>query len=136
MPQEILLNYKSDNLNATLLTQKFDNLTSSSPYERLPSLQISHNKDFEDIYGNNYLETNLAFELTEFKRNSDFSGSSPEGTRVTSRPSIAIPFEAGFGYIKPKISADIKHYNLDNNPAASNKDLFIPTFSIDSGLVL
>ena len=134
LPQEILLNYKSDKFNATLLTQKFDNLTSSSPYERLPSLQISHNKDFEDIYGNNYLETNLAFELTEFKRNSDFSGSSPEGTRVTSRPSIAIPFEASFGYIKPKISADIKHYNLDNNPAASNKDLFIPTFSIDSGL--
>lgn len=134
LPQELKLNYIKDDFNATLLTQTFDNLSTSSPYERLPSLQMSHTKDFEDIYGNNYLETKFSFEATEFQRNSDFTGSSPEGTRITSRPSIAIPFEASYGYLKPKITADIKHYNLDNNPSNLDKDLFIPTFSLDSGL--
>ena len=134
LTQELKLNYRNDDFNATLLTQAFDNLSTASPYERLPSLQISHAKDFEDIYGNNYLETNFSFEATEFQRNSDFTGSSPEGTRITTRPSITIPFEASYGYLKPKFTADIKHYNLDNNQSTSNKDLFIPTFSLDSGL--
>ncbi|MEK9778474.1 MAG: LPS assembly protein LptD, partial [Methylophilaceae bacterium] len=124
LPQEGKLSFNSENLQAILIAQKFENLTSASPYERLPSLQISYGKTFEDIYGNNYLETNMNFEVTEFKRNNDYVGSSPEGTRVTARPSIAIPFEASYGYIKPKVIADIKHYDLENN-TENSKDLFI-----------
>lgn len=134
LPQEIQLNYDSENINARLLTQKFDNLSSSSPYERLPSLKVTHEKDYEDIYGDSFLETNLDFELTEFRRNSDFTGTSAEGTRLTSRPSITLPFERSYGFIKPKLIADIKHYNVDNDSSVSKKDIFIPTFSLDSGL--
>jgi LPS-assembly protein len=133
LPQESKLSYTGENLQAILIAQKFENLTSASPYERLPSLQISYNKTFEDIYGNNYLEADTSFQATEFARNNDFVGSSPEGTRVTARPSIAIPFEASYGYIKPKIIADIKHYDLENN-TENSKDLFIPTFSLDSAV--
>jgi len=133
LPQEGKLSFNSENLQAILIAQKFENLTSASPYERLPSLQMTYNKTFEDIYGNNFLEANTSFEVTEFDRNNDFVGSSPEGTRVTARPSIAIPFEASYGYIKPKIIADIKHYDLENN-TENTKDLFIPTFSLDSAV--
>ena len=133
LPQEGKLAFNSENLQAILIAQKFENLTSASPYERLPSLQVSYDKTFEDIYGNNYLETNTSFEVTEFKRNDDYTRSSPEGTRVTARPSIAIPFEANYGYVKPKIIADIKHYDLENN-TENSKDLFIPTFSLDSAV--
>ena len=133
LPQEGKLSFKSENFQAILIAQKFENLTSASPYERLPSFQMSYNKTFEDIYGNNYLEANTSFEVTEFARNNDYVGSSPEGTRVTARPSIAIPFEASYGYIKPKIIADIKHYDLKNN-TENSKDLFIPTFSLDTAI--
>ena len=133
LPQEGKLEYNDDNFAAILMAQKFENLTSSSPYERLPSFQVTYDKTFEDIYGNNFLETNSRFEITEFNRNSDYVGSSPEGTRVTARPSIALPFETSYGYIKPKIIADIKHYDLKNN-SENSKDIFIPTFSLDSAI--
>jgi len=133
LPQEGKLSFNSENLQAILIAQKFENLTSASPYERLPSFQVSYDKTFEDIYGNNYLETNTSFEVTEFARNNDYVGSSPEGTRLTARPSIAIPFEASYGYIKPKIIADIKHYDLKNN-TENSKDIFIPTFSLDGAV--
>lgn len=133
LPQEGKFSFNGENLQAILIAQKFENLTSASPYERLPSLQISYNKTFEDIYGKNYLEAETSFEVTEFDRNNDFVGSSPEGTRVTARPSIAIPFEASYGYIKPKVIANIKHYDLKNN-TENSKDIFIPTFSLDSAV--
>ena len=136
LPQEAKISFNSDNLNAVLLAQQFENLTTASPYERLPSLQMSYNKTLEDLYGNNYLETNANFEITKFDRNNDYAGSNNiKGTRFTSRPEIAIPFEASYGYIKPKFIADIKHYNLENN-TENKKDLFIPTFSLDSSLYL
>ncbi len=133
LPQEGKLEYKDANFAAILLAQKFENLTSASPYERLPSFQVVYDKTFEDIYGNNFLEAASTFEITEFDRNSDYVGSSPKGTRVTARPSIAFPLETSFGYIKPKIIADIKHYDLQNN-SENSKSIFIPTFSLDSAV--
>ena len=136
LPQEAKISYNSENLNALFLAQQFENLTSASPYERLPSLQLNYVKDLEDIYGNNYLETKTHFQITEFDRNDKYTGSSNvTGTRVTSRPEIAIPFETSYGYIKPKFLVDIKHYDLKNN-TENSKDIFIPTFSIDSSVYL
>jgi len=136
LPQEAKISFNSDNLNAVLLAQQFENLSTASPYERLPSFQVNYKNTFEDIYGNNYLETNAKFEITEFDRNNDYVGSqNAKGTRLTSRPEIAVPFEASYGYIKPKFIADIKHYDLENN-TENSKDLFIPTFSLDSALYL
>jgi len=133
LPQEAKISFNSENLNTILIAQRFENLTSASPYERLPSFQVTYDKTFEDIYGNNYLETLNYFELTQFERNDDFSGTSPHGTRISSRPSIAIPIEASYGYIKPKLIADIKHYDLKGN-SENSKDIFIPTFSLDSSV--
>ena len=133
LPQEAKISYNSENLNAILIAQRFENLTSASPYERLPSFQVTYDRSFEDIYENNYLETFNYFELTQFERNDDFTGISPHGTRITARPSVAVPIEASYGYIKPKLIADIKHYDLEGN-SENNKDLFIPTFSLDASV--
>ena len=133
LPQEAKLSYNSAEFNAILIAQRFENLTSASPYERLPSLQMNYEKSFEDIYGNNQFETAANIEITQFERNDDFSGSSPHGLRFTSRPSIAVPFEASYGYIKPKLTVDFKHYDLDAS-STSSKDLLIPTFSLDNAL--
>ena len=135
LPQEVKISYDSDDLKAVLIAQRFENLTSASPYERLPSLQANYQKTFEDIYGNNQFETSSYLEITQFERNNDFIGVSPHGTRLIARPSLAIPFEASYGYIQPKLTLDYKYYNLDAS-TVSSKSLFIPTFSLDNVLYL
>jgi LPS-assembly protein len=135
LPREIKINYKNELFDATLMAQEFQNLNSSSPYERLPSLQINHEKEFTFNDGQTNIETFLNFEATKFERNNDFVGVSPHGMRITARPSFAIPIEASYGYIKPKISFDMKHYDL-NGSSTSTENLFIPTFSIDSSIFL
>ena len=134
--QEAFLNYSDNDWNASLVTQKFQNLTSSSPYERLPSLTINHEKIFEDAEGFTSYETQVNFSLTQFERNNDYVGASNEnGTRLTAKPSLSIPFERPYGYVTPKLAMDIKYYDLNDANVAS-KDFYIPTVSLDSGLYL
>ena len=133
LPQELKLSYTSDDLNAIFLTQRFENLTTASPYERLPSLQINYDKTIEDDNGYSLLETLSYFELTQFERNNDFTGISPHGTRLNVTPSIALPFENSYGYLKPKLTTNIKYYDLEGSSTGS-KHLFIPTFSLDSSV--
>lgn len=136
LPQEIKLSYSNnDSLEAVLIAQKFENLTSASPYERLPSFQVTYDKSLEDVYGSNYFETLSTLEITNFDKNKDYVGSRPHGTRVTARPTIAFPIERSYGYIKPKFIADLKYYDLDDNTDDS-KNVFIPTFSLDGSLYL
>jgi LPS-assembly protein len=133
--QEAFLNYSDSNWNAQLLTQKFQNLTSSSPYERLPSLTVNHGKLFEDAEGFTTYETNTNFSLTQFERNNDYVGTSPNGARITARPTLSIPLERPYGFVTPKLAMDIKYYDL-NDANVTSKDLYIPTLSFDSGLYL
>jgi len=43
--------------------------------------------------------------------------------------------EASFGFLKPKLIANLRHYDLDD-AASSQESLAIPTISLDSGLYL
>lgn len=131
--QEMFLNYKKNNWNASLITQKFQNLTSSSPYERLPSLSVNHQKDFLSNDGFTFLESKSHINYTKFERNNDFVGLSPNGSRVSAKQSFAMPLERSYGYLTPKIIVDLKSYDLEDADTSS-KSLFIPTLSLDSGL--
>jgi len=133
--QEVYLNYAKKNWGARLLTQKFQNLTSSSPYERLPSLSISHSRDFLSDSGFTSFETSTNFNFTKFERNNDFKGVSPNGSRLSARQSIEIPIEKSYGYLNPKIILDLKNYDLEDSNTSS-KALLMPTLSIDSGIYL
>tara|TARA_B100000035_G_scaffold210907_2_gene180608 strand:- start:1256 stop:3508 length:2253 start_codon:yes stop_codon:yes gene_type:complete len=133
--QEVFLNYTKNDWNARLLTQKFQNLTTSSPYERLPSLSINHNKEFLDVSGFTSFETSTNFDYTNFERNNDFVGVSPNGSRLIARQSIGIPLERSFGYANPKFILDLKNYDLED-ANTSTKSLVIPTFSFDGGIYL
>ena len=133
--QEIFLNYSKNDWNARLLTQKFQNLTTSSPYERLPSLSINHNKEFLDASGFTSFESSTNFDYTKFERNNDFVGVSANGSRLVARQSIGVPFERSYGYANPKIILDLKNYDLED-ANTSTKALFIPTLSFDGGIYL
>ena len=133
--QEIFLNYAKNDWNARLLTQKFQNLTTSSPYERLPSLSINHNKEFLDVSGFTSFETSTNLDYTKFERNNDFVGVSANGSRLVARQSVGVPFERSYGYANPKIILDLKNYDLED-ANTSTKALLIPTLAFDGGIYL
>jgi LPS-assembly protein len=135
LKQEVFLNYTKNDWSARLLTQKFQNLTTSSPYERLPSLSLSHTKEFEDESGFTAFETSTKFDYTKFERNNDFVGESPNGYRINARQTIGVPFERSYGYINPKIIIDMKDYDLED-ANTSSKSMLIPTLSFDGGIYL
>ena len=138
LPQEAYLNYSSEKLDINFIAQRFQNLTTtSSPYERLPSLTINHSDEYENVDGFTSYETDFSMSLTQFERNHNFVASSTDknisGTRFIARPSLAVPFEKSYGYVKPKLTMNIMSYNLDGN-SADSKSMTIPTLSLDSGL--
>ena len=58
LPQEAYLNYSTDKLDVNFVAQRYQNLTtSSSPYERLPSLSINHSDEHENFSGFSSFET-------------------------------------------------------------------------------
>ncbi|MGE4596409.1 MAG: LPS-assembly protein LptD, partial [Methylophilaceae bacterium] len=133
LPQEAFISYSKNNFNAKLFTQKFQNLTNSSPYERLPSLTSSYYKYWDDSHGLPFLTTDVKFSYTQFERNNNYIGTSATGSRLSSTPSISAPIEADYGYIIPKLKLNLRNYNLKNANVKS-KTLVIPTISVDSGL--
>jgi len=140
LPQEAYLNYTSEKLDVNFLAQRYQNLTTtSSPYERLPSIAINHSDDHENLDGFTSYETNLSMSLTQFERNHNFAASSTNknitGRRFISRPSIALPFEKNYGYVKPKLSMNIMSYDLEGG-STNSKSMIIPTLSIDSKLLI
>ena len=134
LPQELSLEYKKNDWDINFIAQKFQNLTSSSPYERMPSLSVQRSLFSEGSDGINSYEANFNMSITQFDRDSNYSGSAKEkGSRFIAKPSLTIPFERSYGYIKPKITMNLASYNLDN-ASVSSKELSIPTLSVDSGL--
>ena len=140
LPQEAYLNYSSEKLDVDFLAQRYQNLTiASSPYERLPSLSINHSDEYENFNGSLNVETVLGMSLTQFERNHNFVASSTDknitGTRFIVNPSIAVPFEKSYGYIKPKLMMNIRKYELEGG-STNSKSMAIPTLSVDSGVYL
>ena len=138
--QTAKLNYTKSNdfsdFNAELQVQKFQNLTSASPYELKPRLNVNFTKDWEDAEDQSlFLQTTANFSLANFTTGENASKNIPKGTRLASTPSLTLPMEASFGYIKPKVIMNLRHYDLDDADI-NQKSLAIPSFSIDSGIFL
>ena len=140
LPQEAYLNYSTDKLNINFIAQRYQNLTTtSSPYERLPSLSINHSDEYENFNGFSSFETGLGMSLTQFERNHNFVASSTDknitGTRFVVNPSISVPFEKSYGYVKPKLMMNLRKYELEGG-STNSKSMAIPTLSVDSGMYL
>ena len=138
--QSAKLNYtKSDeysDLNADLQVQKFQNLTSAAPYELKPRLNISFNKDWEDKDDESlFMRTKANFSFDNFTTGENAANNIAKGTRLASTPSITFPMEVSFGYVKPKMIMNLRHYDLED-ANINQKSLAIPSFSIDSGIFL
>ena len=148
LPQKGSVSYAGDVWNFTGLVQKYQTLDGISfPYERLPQLTLSANKDWS------LATTNLYTQWVSFNRNSDSprtvataSGVTLStlvtGNRFTAYPSVSLPLVRPYGYITPKLGLNYTSYQLDNPNFTLNgisgkyesASRALPIFSVDSGL--
>jgi LPS-assembly protein len=138
--QTAYLDYeKTDDLSdikASLKMQEFQNLTSASPYELKPSFNVSFKKDWEDKTDQSlFLQTDANFMYDQFDTGNNAAKNIATGSRIASTPSVSFPMEASFGYLKPKLIANLRHYDLDD-AKTSQKSIAVPSVSLDSGLYL
>jgi len=138
--QTAQLDYKktddSSDIKGSLKVQEFQNLTSASPYELKPSFNLSYKKDWEDKVDQSlFLQTGVNFSYDQFDTGNNAAKNIATGARIASTPSVSFPMEASFGFLKPKLIANLRHYDLDD-ASTSQKSLAIPTVSLDSGLYL
>lgn len=126
----------SSDIKGSLKVQEFQNLTSASPYELKPSFNLSYKKDWEDKVDQSlFLQTGANFSYDQFDTGNNAAKNIATGARIASTPSVSFPMEASFGFLKPKLIANLRHYDLDD-ASTSQKSLAIPTVSLDSGLYL
>ena len=126
----------SSDIKGSLKVQEFQNLTSASPYELKPSFNLSYKKDWEDKADQSlFLQTGADFSYDQFETGNNAAKNIATGSRIASTPNVSFPMEASFGFLKPKMIANLRHYDLDD-ASTSQKSLAIPTVSLDSGLYL
>ena len=134
LPQRANISYANDTWKFNALTEKYQTLTnaSNSPYQRLPQLDLSGRKDFDSYI------LDLKSQWAYFDRDDKFTSTYTDeqkvtGSRLSMTPSISVPFTNTYGYVKPKLSANVRSYNL-NNSSIDNKNIYMPIVSLDSGM--
>lgn len=123
--------WTSGSATVNLLAQRYQTLqatgtTVTPPYARLPQLTLTANQNLP--YG---LVANLTTQATEF--------SHPylqNGKRMVAYPSISLPIERAWGFIKPKLGFNYTEYQLDNYQGVTGHNVTrsLPVASVDSGL--
>lgn len=144
LPQEFGLDYRIGGWNTGLRVQKFQSLTTKSPYEKLPQVFMNRSDEF---YG---IQSSSRFELTQFdannQRNKFVSGDllpkgyvvgdfKPTGSRFVYNQEFQTTLhENSYSYIRPKLSLNFRHYDVNHGALSNNESFVIPTTSIDSGM--
>ena len=136
LPQEGRVDYSDDIWRFNGTVQKYQTLDGVSyPYQRLPQLTLTANKDWGTF------NTDLYSQYAYFDRNKN-AALAATGNRLTLYPSISAPFTQPYGYITPKLGVHSTLYNVkDNNFVVNGVNVrndsdtrTLPIFSVDSGL--
>ncbi len=160
--QQGALNYRGDNYTARLNLQgyKLATISKITPYDRLPQITFNGKLPYEPG-GLNFAYNTEFVRFDRDLRKGDFTDedgvSTPwydtrvaglarsNGDRINLAPSISLPMNASYGYVKPSLKYVYTNYQLDldqqgkNTLAAdeqfsSSQDRSVPVFSVDSGL--
>jgi LPS-assembly protein len=136
LPQQGRVDYTGEVWKFNGLVQKYQTLDGISyPYQRLPQLTLTADKEWD------YVTTNLYSEYAYFDKTNQ-AGVVPTGNRAVIYPSISVPFTQPYGFITPKIGLHNTTYDLKNNTSTINgitltknsASRTLPIFSVDSGL--
>jgi len=144
LPQEFGLDYKIGGWQSGLRVQKFQSLTTSSPYEKLPQVFLNRSDEFYGIQSSSQLQ------FTQFDANNShnkfISGDllpkgyavgdfKPTGSRFVYNQSFQTTLhENSYSYIRPKLSLNFRHYDINHGALSNNESFVIPTTSVDSGM--
>ena len=136
LPQAGRVDYIGDVWRFNGLVQKYQTLDETNfPYERLPQLTLTADKEWD------YINTTLYSQWTYFDQNKD-APIAATGNRLTIYPSISVPLTQSYGFITPKFGVHSTYYGLnDNNFIVNGQNInnnsatrTLPIFSLDSGL--
>lgn len=98
-----------------------------TPYSRLPQLFYTNEWDIGNF------RFGLTGEAVRFQKHNY-----GDATRFQVEPSVSYRISRSYGYIEPKVSLNLRHYdfNPDNNAfRTGNKNLVTPTISLDGELI-
>lgn len=146
--QQVTTSYNSslgrnNAINFTALVQSFQTLQDprniiTPPFKRLPQFSLTASQ--RDVYGLDFdftsIWTNFFFETQRLPDGQQLKLA--DGLRLVLYPSVSMPLQTAFGYVKPKVSLHHTRYDL-NEPVSANGDAnltrTVPLFSLDSGVV-
>lgn len=153
LPRRGRVKYYDDFIDAELKVETFQTLEATDaqgqiiadkdkPYSRLPQLTVDYRLPKLNNALDNFVVTG-AHDSAYFKKSiKDGSENEKSGVRLYNEVSASYPIEKTWGYVTPK--ASLKHLytaydeesRIDNNVSKedNSRSVFVPSFSIDSGL--
>ncbi len=97
------------------------------PYARLPQVYYTGNR--LDVFGT---DLGLVSEYVNFSH-----PTLPNGQRVLVNPSVTLPLQTTFGFVRPKVALHHTRYTMDaQTTTIGDATRTLPILSIDSGVVL
>ena len=150
--QQARVNYNYHNWRAYTLVKGYQTLHTlngpdlTEPYRILPSVNLSNNNILLLQQKDSVLPGPLVFSFDSHTTN--FASphyATPsrlaEGQRYYFKPSLSLPIKKSYGFVKPTIALNSRHYELNRlSPTAQmlqydkSQNYTIPIFSVDSGL--
>ncbi|KAF7600887.1 MAG: LPS biosynthesis protein [Candidatus Dactylopiibacterium carminicum] len=126
--QQATLNYNNGTwLSGGLTMQRYQVLSGTAPYDRLPQLSLlARNTDFHG------LSLQLPMEYTAFSH-----PTSVEGRRAVLYPQVSLPVQSAGAFFTPKFGVHLSQYQLDRRDGGEKDEIQrgVPIASLDSGLV-
>jgi len=137
LPGDATLHWASDTQSLMLRTLRWQTLQDARspitpPYDRSPQLHWNYHPSLG--YG---LEATLEMDTTHFQSDTSWY-QQPNGRRSYALASLRRPFLAPAGFITPRLQLHGSHYAFSSPTAHGQRNATrtIPTFSLDSGLLL
>lgn len=151
LPRRARLSYYNDYINGDLKLETYQSLKAfgnngepiqdkDKPYSRLPQLNLEYRLPWSDA-----IELTGVHDSAYFKKSID-DGSEAEksGVRIYNKLNASYPLEKSWGYVEPKLSLQHLYTSYDQDSLDDNqltkedgsKSVFVPQFSVDSGLHL
>jgi len=137
LPADAQLNWASGAVSGTVHVLQWQVLQDPDapiipPYDRLP--QITARSGQSNVRG---FDWSLDADFTQFQAASNLTGQ-PNAQRGFALAQLSRPWLAPQGFFTPKLQLHATHYDFDARLADGSRsaDRVVPTFSLDSGLVL
>jgi LPS-assembly protein len=128
--RDLQVGFASSNWQLLARAQGFQTITNDvSPYKRLPQLKLQGDVP-TNLFG---LNIGLTAEYVDFDHETKVTGQ-----RYNIEPSLSLPLQTSYAFLKPRVALQHTRYDLDDNLVAGSEKSptrTLPIASVDSGLL-